>query len=244
MYTGTGEIQTSGQRDGPICRGCVGLSLLIVGLLAIAAWLILRQPEWRAALVGMVTHRTPTAFAAQRQILAPRSVALAGALFIMVGCGLILSKRSSEESGETNWVARFTQLFISMQGLVAVAVVINLFAFFLRTFGTPPCALDADSLFRYWVPQAYPHSLALMKEIGDEPKGIALRAEGGTFNRYLFSALIYPHRVYAADHVERKHLPSDPALNELRAKRTVDMFLYYDPYSTTQPLTLYRLEAP
>jgi hypothetical protein len=209
----------------------------------LVAWLLLRQPHLRAFLAGLVPHRYPIAFALDRQILAPRSVAVAGALFVVLGVLMLLRSRRRRGASAPHGAAhrnRLLALFVAAQGIIALAVVLNLSFYFLRSFGKPPCAVAQHEVFRRWVPQAYPHAGEFAKMV---PAGarVALRAEGGTFNRYLFAALVYPVRCYHAEEADPANISADPVVARLRAERRVEYFLRYDPLSTTQPLTLRRL---
>ncbi|MCX7624946.1 MAG: hypothetical protein N2Z21_01840, partial [Candidatus Sumerlaeaceae bacterium] len=61
-------------------KAVVGWAMVTAGAAGVLGWWVLRHPEWRAFLVQLVPHRYPIAFAYERQILAPRSLAIGGAV--------------------------------------------------------------------------------------------------------------------------------------------------------------------
>src|SRR5437762_2689767 len=62
------------------------ISVVVAG--CILSWLVLRQPAFRQALLTLVPHRQP---AAERQLLAPRSILIAGITLALIAlsCALV-----------------------------------------------------------------------------------------------------------------------------------------------------------
>lgn len=220
----------------------VGYAMLAAGLLGIVGWWVLRHAEWRAFLVQLVPHRYPIAFAYERQILAPRSLALAGSLCAVIGTTKILISKINNKMGRVSKLEFLTQCFVSVQALVALTVVINLTFYFIRVFRTFPCSLSEETVFTKWVPQAYPHARELRRLLPDDAT-VAIHAEGGTFNLYLLSAFAYPVRSYYADALD--DISSGPTLHRrILSPPSPEYYLYYDPFSTTSPLRLKRQRLP
>lgn len=133
-----------------------------------------------------------------------------------------------------------TAFFVALQTAVALAVVLNLNFYFLRTFGRPVCAVPRESILRHWVPQAYPHAKQLANLLSPDTR-VAIHPEGGTFNLYLLTALAYPVAFYDAALVPPDASPSHPVLQHLVRSRGVEYFLHYVPMDTTHPLRLRRI---
>lgn len=130
--------------------------------------------------------------------------------------------------------------FTFAQSAVAFAVVINLLWFFVRTFGAPPCQISEEQILTYWVPQAYPHAKLLRAQLPADEK-VALATSQGTFNEYLFSALAYPVHCYHTT-VTLEGLNAVSADHELEWKQLgIGYYVYYEPFSTTQPLHLRKV---
>ncbi|MGB9692218.1 MAG: hypothetical protein ACPL7D_08615 [Candidatus Sumerlaeaceae bacterium] len=212
---------------------------MVAGVLGFLAWLILRQPILRQSLVQLVPHRYPISFATERQILAPRSVALAAAVFWLLAAVRIVWHRISLSRIITPPFTRFASAcFVAIQALIAISVVININSYFSRKFHHLPCHLSESEIFHHWVPQAYQHALKFKQQMPARAR-VGLYAEGGTFNRYLFSALAYPIQFYDVDREILSVESPSTASAELR-KRGVEHILYYAPFSTTEPLQLRR----
>lgn len=216
------------------------VALFVAGFVGLLAWLALRQPWLRQHLVELVPHRYPIAFAFERQILAPRSVALASVvLWLLALLSLLREKIWRRALKPQRSIGFSTALFVAFQSLIAISVVMNLNSYFLRTFHRPPCRINATEIYMHWIPQAFPHSLQLRQRVSEQAR-IALYVEGGAFNRYLFSALVYPIRCYYGESLTSGADSAASAIAELR-KRGVEYYLHYDPFSTTEPLQLRRI---
>ncbi|MCX7625205.1 MAG: hypothetical protein N2Z21_03220, partial [Candidatus Sumerlaeaceae bacterium] len=135
-----------------------------------------------------------------------------------------------------------THVFVSLQALLAFTVIINLNLYFVRTFQTFPCNLSEDRLLTHWAPQAYPHARQLRQQLKDDAT-VAVHAEGGTFNLYLFSAFAYPVRCFYAAALDKAS--SEPhKQKQPHSAVQLDYYLHYDPFCTTSPFSLRRLAFP
>jgi len=205
-------------------------------------WTILRQPELRAWLCGLVPHRYYITFALQRQVLAPRAVACAGVALALLTAGFYVPPRTRQFlTQRLTWQQCLLLMYCFAQTAVAIAVVINLLWFFIRTFGAPPCRISEEKILTYWVPQAYPHAQLLRAQLVPDEK-VAFATSHGTFNAYLFSALSYPIHCYETT-VTLETLEATGANHRAALKKLgIGHYLYYEPYSTTQPLHLRKVQ--
>jgi hypothetical protein len=219
--------------------GSVVVGSVLASLTCLGAWVILRNPEFRAWITGLVPHRYPIAFAAERQLLAPRSIAIAGAILLICSAGVAFWKWRRFLPSKLNAKHCAVGYFTALQTGIAVAVVLNISFYFYRVFHRLPCQLREDTVLTHWVPQAYPHA-KMFRELLPAGTRVALRAEGGTFNRYLFSALSYPIACYYADSISITDPFHDKQWLSLSSSRHVSVFVHYDPFSTTEPLVLKR----
>jgi hypothetical protein len=232
---------TSPNTNHPRPAGSFAVAGLAVVALCVGGWLVLRQPAWRADLCDLVPHRYPIQFALDRQVLAPRSIALAGAglLGILGGCMAVpAGRRMLLAPIGTRDI--FVAVFVLMQFVIAGAVVVNLNAYFLRRFHAPVGRVSGEEILTYWIPQAWPHSKELLRDLPPGAK-VALRAGDGTFNRYLLSSLSFPVLCYGAYPANPDDWTADAEFAGLARAEEIDYLLDYHPLDTSMPLRLKRL---
>lgn len=178
----------------PSTRTSLATALALAVLAGVVGWLILRNPQWRQWLVDLVPHRYPVDMTVQRQLLAPRSILLAGLLPALVfGVMLVVPRLRGillRPLPVSEW---FATLVAALGLMLAVAPVISQEAFFLRRFGAPSVRVDRERVMRYLMPQAVDDAFLLRREFADDTGGLTLESgDGRMHNLYLVNALAYP----------------------------------------------------
>ena len=141
-------------RIGPLLRtpaGIIGVSAAAM-LLAYAA---LRMPPVRDFLCGIVLHRPTVEASMQRRLLAPRSAALAGAAGLaLLTVALTTRLGRSAMLAEISLAHRGVAFLITMQSMLALALVVNLTAVRMRRFGPDFGLIDIDRQLEAAIPEA------------------------------------------------------------------------------------------
>lgn len=168
---------------------------LLAACLAAAAWLVLRQPAWRAAILSVAPYRESTRQAIERQLLAPRSALIAGAFCALLGLALAAWRRT--RAGMLRplpWSEAGAALFVVMQMLVAVAVVFNMHASYCRLFKKPVGMISEDEMLTFSFPQAWPDSKRLRGMLPDDAR-VALFSQSEPLF-YQLPSMCYPVAFY------------------------------------------------
>jgi hypothetical protein len=209
---------------------------LLVALVGVAAWLVLRQPAWRAWLIALVPQRPGIEQAAVRRILAPRSVLLAGVcIAALTGLCWAIPGTRQRMARTVSTGGALMVLFALVQVLVAVAVVINLHAYFLRQYHRPVGLIPAERVLSYTVPQAWPDSRALLRQVPRDAR-IGLKVNGPDL--FLLPALAYPVAFYEAYPADASRPNIDPAFEAVTASRELTHILEYRPMDRANPFDL------
>lgn len=136
--------------------------LLLAACLAGAAWLVLRQPAWREAILSVAPYREATRQALERRLLAPRSVFIAGAVCGTLALGLCAWRRTRIQMlCPLAWREAAVALLVALQLVAAVAVVFNVHASYYRIFGKPVGMIGEDEVLSFCFPQSWPDSKRL-----------------------------------------------------------------------------------
>ena len=214
---------------------------LLVALLGVVAWLVLRQPAWRAWLVALAPQRPAIHQAAVRQILAPRSVLLAG-LGIATMAGLCLASRRCRRQAmrPIPGSAAAVALLALLQVLVAVAVVVNLHAYFARQYGRPVGRIPEDAVLTYTVPQAWPDSRELLRRLPQDAQ-VGVKVDGPDL--FLLPAMAYPIGFFEAYPAEPARPLADPEFATIARSRGLTHVLEYRPMDRANPFNLRSLSV-
>ncbi|MCX7018042.1 MAG: hypothetical protein NTY46_03390 [Candidatus Sumerlaeota bacterium] len=232
---GTADTAPIGRRacQTPICL------LAAVAVFSLLAWLVLRQPALRAQLMSMANHRLITSPVRMRELLAPRSVFLAGCsmavLVALFSIGNGFRRALFTPIPKTH---RAVFLFALLQALVAMAVIINLQAYFLRQYGRPAGLVDADAVMTQTLPQAWPDSKRLAS-VTDAGARVAFRTD--TPDIFFLPALSYPRAFFEILPVDENALNSDAQFLRFRAEKGLTHYLRHEPFDRAHPLILRSL---
>ena len=173
--------------------GIIGVSAAAM-LLAYAA---LRIPPVRDFLCGITLHRPTVEASMQRRLLAPRSAALAG----IAGLGLLVFAMAWRRGraamlAEIPRARRGVGLVITIQSMLALALVVNLTAARVRRFGPEFGLIDIDRQLEAAIPETTQIDAEIIRGEFSEAKKIAFplswsQLETGG-DAFLLNALIYP----------------------------------------------------
>lgn len=214
--------------------------LVAAGAACLAAYAVLRVPEWRAALLALVPHRVDTADVRLRSILAPRSIAIAGAgALAVLTVSLIVPAARTALGRRLPPHAATVLLACSAHVLIAAAVVVNLLYYFPRQYGRPLWSVPTDEVFSHVLPQAWPDVRTLREAAGDDAR-IAFRPPAQ--DKFFLPALGYPIPFYDVWPSNEEDWRSDPEfvrrVQDLRLTHRLD----YDPQDRQRPLRLRALD--
>ena len=172
----------------------LGTALFAAVMAGVVGWLLLRQPQLRQWLVDLVPHRYPVDMTVQRQLLAPRSILLAGLLSAATFAAMLAVPRLRAGLFRPMPLPEWLATVAAALGLMlAVASVISQEAFFLRRFGAPSVGAGRDRVARYLMPQAVDDALLLRRKLEGAGPGPTLESgDGRMHNLYLVNALAYP----------------------------------------------------
>jgi hypothetical protein len=202
---------------------------------AIASYLVLRQPAWREVIVSVVPHRFTIELARVRQALVPRSIVLSG-----VGCGLLLvglALSASLRAEMLTPLARGRRLlagFAMVQVVIAVAVVINLHAYYLRQYHRPVCAVEDEAVLAYTLPQRWP-DVASLRQLVPPDARLAYKSDD---DLYMLPALAYPLTLYDAYPWDDANWQADEAFARLVREKGITHLLKYSPGDRANPIRL------
>jgi hypothetical protein len=207
---------------------------------ALAGWFLLRQPAIRSTLVGLVPHRMPLEMAVVRQLLAPRSVAIAGLMLLALTCiGLVIPPLRESLLQPVPRKRFFLSLVVFAQLLVALAVMLNLHFYFYRQYGQPVWSIDREEVLAYTLPQAWQDSNSLKKLLPAESR-VAFRTSGEDI--FLLPAMSYPIAFYEFYPDDDQRWRSDAGFAGLADDRGITHLLRYSPFNRANPFTFRRVK--
>lgn len=210
-------------------RTAVGMCAVVIAG-CVLSWLVLRQPALRQGLLTLVPHRE---VAIERQLLAPRSIFLAGmVLLMMTAVGLLIPRIKVALLTIIPGRQRLLSLFVIAQVGLALAPIINLHGYFERRFGKPIFRLSNDEVMSYMVPQAWPDSIKLKEMFGPKTR-IALKPE--IDDKYLMPGLAYPLCFYDVYPSNDAAWRSDSEFSKVAKEREIDAILRYTPLNREKP---------
>lgn len=205
----------------------------------LGVYLAVRVPEVRNAFLSLTPFRLGGHADIQRRMLAPRSVALASVglaalLFLLMAWGPV--RRALLAGVSRGAVLATVVLFV--QGLAAVAVVVNLHAYHMRQFGRSAATVPADAVMAHTLPQAWPDHIVLSGMTGLDAR-IAYRTNSP--DPFFLPALCYPiqfHQVWPATDDWR----ADEDFTAAVAARGLTHMLEYAPLDRGRPLRVTKLD--
>ena len=168
-------------------------ALLAALALAVVSYLALRHPALRQWLLDLVPHRYSTPMSIQRQMLAPRSILIAGVLVAAAGAlSFAVPRWRAEALRRLCWRDWGAILVLCFGAMLALAPVVNMEAFYLRQFGRPAGMVPRGEVLEYLMPQAYPDAQALKARVPANARIALTDYAGDAHNMYLLNALVYP----------------------------------------------------
>lgn len=199
----------------------------------------MRQPHLRQELLALAAHRYKVPSAITRQLLAPRSIFLAGFFAAALMAASCLVPRVRHQMFATLERPKcLLAAFIMLQAVLSIATATNLYAFIGRTFGKPPWRTQTHEVLTYALPQAYPDSQKLKASL---PAQTALALQPGSELVYMLASLAYPLRVYDAYPKSGLTWKNDPDFAGFARRKQIDYLLRYEPFDRTNPLVLERI---
>jgi hypothetical protein len=217
-------------------------ALVVAAAIAIACYLALRQPQLRQWLMERVPHRYATPMSYQRQLLAPRSVLLAGALVVAAGSVTLLVPRWRRGAmARLGWGDWATAVVFCLGAMLALAPVVNMEAFYLRQFGRPAGVVPREEVLGYLMPQAFPDARTLRARVPANARVAITDYAGDAHNLYLLNALAYPVALYDATDATSGAVDALPSAEFLR-RNNIDFVLRYNPKDRTDPLRLREVQ--
>jgi hypothetical protein len=235
MDGGGATAPKRGERGVPF-----GVVVVLAGASALFAYAVLRVPEWRVALLALASHRVDTPDARLCSILAPRSIAIAGA-GALVACGLASCFAAARQvfSVRLPWTLAVATWAGLTHALIAAAVVINTLYYFPRQYGRLPWSVTTDEVLAHVLPQAWPDVKALRQLAGADAR-FAFRPPDQ--DQFFLPALAYPLEFYDIWPRDESDWRSDPEfVNRARQLRLTHL-LRYEPHNRQHPLWLRALE--
>ncbi|MCX7718642.1 MAG: hypothetical protein N2111_09630 [Candidatus Sumerlaeaceae bacterium] len=217
-----------------------GVVMVLAGASAVVAYAVLRVPEWRAALMAMASHRVDTPDTRLCSMLAPRSVALAGAgalvtcmlAYCFAGTRQILSVRLPWAMAVVTWASL-------THALIAAAIVINTLYYFPRQYGRPLWSVTPDEVLTHVLPQAWPDAKALRRLAGAQAR-FAFRPPDQ--DPFFLPALTYPLEFYDIWPRDESDWLSDAEFVKAARKLRLTHLLRYEPHNRQHPLWLRALD--
>ena len=220
---------------------CAFTALVTALALAVASYLVLRQPQLRQWLLDLVPHRYSTPMSVQRQLLAPRSILLAGLVVAAAGALVLVVPRwragAFKRLSRLDWA---TMLVFCFGSMLALAPVVDMEAFYLRQFGRPAGVVPRAEVMEYLMPQAYPDAQALKARVPANARIALTDYAGDAHNMYLLNALVYPVALYDATQMTSGTADGQPPTDFL-ARNKINALLRYDPKDRANPLWIRKV---
>lgn len=216
--------------------------LLALVIASCAVWyLLLRQPVLREELLAAVPHRYRISKSMERRLLAPRSILLAGGAGAVTLSLCLLVPRFRKQIDEVVPPGRrLLAFFAGTQSMFALAVVINVQAYYLRAYdGRPVWKIGEEEILAYDAPRVWEDAQALKSLLAPGSR-VALRASEndtarGGGQKFLLHGLAYPIALFDA-YPRTDDWTADPAFYRVAKKYDLQYLLDYGRLDTDDPL--------
>ncbi|MBX7244844.1 MAG: hypothetical protein K1X53_05060 [Candidatus Sumerlaeaceae bacterium] len=219
------RVQDDGTNRGIIWWVLTAFACGIVG------WLVLRQPEVRNGLLGLVPHRQNIEAERVRQMLAPRCVLFGGFLVGAVLAGLVLCG-IGRGARQGKWMV-VLGMVITVQAVIAVATAINAPYFFQRQFGRLPGSIPEEEILTYVVPQGYPDSRILARLAAPTAR-FAYKAD--TQDVFFLPSFNYPQAFFECFPEDEDKPVADPGFAISARENRLTHWLHYTPQDRENPM--------
>lgn len=181
-----------------------GLSvLLVVALCCVASvgvYIFARDLDLRNWWLSLTPHRWSFEMPRVRQTLAPRSILLAGFLLgALAAACLVAGKARAFLSEKLPARKAGAVAFACGMFICAVAVCINLHAYYLRQYSKPVWAVEDERVLAYTLPKIWEDSRRLAKSL---PPGSNAALDAPERYLFWFPALNYPIAFYRDKNAE------------------------------------------